>query len=167
MCVLVVRSIENVCNSERMKRWKNKHTLTGDISCYYTKIMSCDMQIQRRSYSFCCCSAVLLCFVLLYTCFVFHFHFFLQSDFSPFPEYAHIYFVASFFLSNLLFHCYLRWIRWKTRKWIAFKWKNKHWTRISLAGSLCETNWSEYDVFGKTPKKSGEKCGFRSSLKII
>lgn len=66
-----------------------------------------------------------------------------------------------------MFHCYLRWIRWKTRKWIAFKWKNKHWTRISLAGSLCETNWSECDVFGKIPKKSGEKCGFRSSLKII
>lgn len=79
MCVLVVRSIENVFHSERMKRRKNKHILTGDISCYYTKIMSCDMQIQRRSYSFCYCSAVLAMFRIALH--LFRFSFFIFSIF--------------------------------------------------------------------------------------
>lgn len=41
------------------EKYKKAHT-DGDISCYYTKIMSCDMQIQRFCCSCrcCCCSSL-------------------------------------------------------------------------------------------------------------
>lgn len=61
--------------------------------------------------------------------------------------------VVSFCSSNLLFHCYLRWIGCsnetkKHGKWIAFKWKNKQCTRISDHSlvRVC-VNRIEYDIF--------------------
>lgn len=138
-----------------MRTLYGAHTFDG-IQSYYTE----NNELWHANIIL---SNIFSMFIFLYTCVVgFYQHF---GSLTNFPR-THICFNVQHSYLICLFHCYLRWIRWKTRKWIAFKWKNKHCTWFlcaflqKLAQNKIQTSFWSKSKARKKANELGEKHGF-------